>query len=1243
MAVYRCYVTKKPGFDSERNALFRDLSELLSLHALKGVDIFNRYDVEGISAEAFENATRSVFAEPQCDDCYPESMPEAALRQPCRILAVESLPGQYDQRADSCAACIQLLTGGERPRAAYARVYVLYGELSDEDFAACRSWLINPVECREASPEKPETLAASYGEPAPVAVLTGFTELDAAGLADCLAEYGLAMDAADLAFLQAYFRDTEKRDPTVTELRVLDTYWSDHCRHTTFLTGLTVDGIEDEVVASAFDQYLALRREVFGDKADHRPVTLMDIATIGAKALKKRGILKNLDESDEINACTVKIKAVVDGEEQDWLLLFKNETHNHPTEIEPFGGAATCLGGAIRDPLSGRAYVYQAMRITGSGDPRVPLQETLPGKLPQRRLTKTAARGYSSYGNQIGLATGFVDEIYHPGYLAKRLEIGAVVGAVPAANVRREEPAPGDVVIVLGGRTGRDGCGGATGSSKSHSTSSLAVCGAEVQKGNPPEERKLQRLFRNPDVSKRIKRCNDFGAGGVSVAIGELADGLKIDLNALPKKYEGLSGTELAISESQERMAIVVSPADVSAILAAAAAENVEASLVAVVTEEPRLVMEHNGRKIVDLSRAFVNSNGAPKTAAFAIPDLPTPNAEFPEVCGGPAKRLELLMRDLNICSKRGLVEMFDSSIGASSVFVPFGGRNQLSPSQVMAALLPVQDGETSTCSVMSYGFNPHISEQNPFAGAVYAVTESLAKLVASGCRIDDAYMTFQEYFERLREDPSRWGKPVSALLGALSAQIGYGVASIGGKDSMSGSFEELDVPPTLVSFAIATADAASLVTPIFQQAGSTVCLFAAPVDANGLPIYDSVRAMWSHFHDCVAAGHVRSAFALTSGGLGEAVAKMGFGNDIGFVLDDSIDVFEICRLNYGAILAETDGPLAGAVVVGHTTSEPVIRMNRCPDVSLETLKTNWEEPLSGVFPVSEPVAGTAEPVSYAERNTARPLVRHAKPTAVIPVFPGTNCEYDTARAVERAGGHAETILVRNLNPALLRESADALVEAVRRAQMIIFPGGFSGGDEPEGSGKFIASFFRNPALRDATNDLIQNRDGLILGICNGFQALIKLGLVPFGEIRPLDAGCPTLTYNAIGLHRARYVRTRVASVKSPWLARCTLGEEHVIPISHGEGRFSADEATLKRLIDNGQIAFQYVDQAGQPSMETGANPPGSLFAIEGITSPDGRVLGKMGHTERCGQLVGRNIPGNRFQPLFEAGVDYFR
>ena len=1243
MAVYRCYVTKKPGFDSERNALYRDLTELLSLKALKSVDIYNRYDVEGLSAETFDAACRNVFAEPQCDDFFVENLPEEALAGDCRILAVESLPGQYDQRADSCAACIQLMSGGDRPQAAYARVYVFRGELSDADLGACRSWLINPVECREAALEKPATLVAEYGAPAPVETLKGFTALEGEELAKYVSTYGLAMDAADLTFLQAYFRDTEMRDPTITELRVLDTYWSDHCRHTTFLTRLSVDGIEDEVVAEAFDAYLALRREVYGEKAENRPVTLMDIATIGAKALKKRGVLKNLDESDEINACTVKVKAVVDGEEQDWLLLFKNETHNHPTEIEPFGGAATCLGGAIRDPLSGRSFVYQAMRVTGAGDPRKPLSETLPGKLPQRRLTKTAARGYSSYGNQIGLATGLVDEIYHPGYVAKRLEIGAVVGAAPEANVRREEPAPGDVVVVLGGRTGRDGCGGATGSSKSHSTASLSVCGAEVQKGNPPEERKLQRLFRNPEVSRRIKRCNDFGAGGVSVAIGELADGLKINLNNLPKKYEGLSGTELAISESQERMAIVVAAEDVEAILAAAAEENVEASLVAEVTAEPRLVMELNGEKIVNLSRAFVNSNGAPKNASFAIPDLPEAECEFPHVCGGPSKRLEAMIGDLNICSKRGLVEMFDSSIGAASVMVPFGGKNQLTPTQVMAALLPVVNGETTTCSVMAYGFNPYLSEKNPYAGAVYAVTESLAKLAAAGCDIDKAYLTFQEYFERLRDDASRWGKPVSALLGALSAQMGYGVASIGGKDSMSGSFEDLDVPPTLVSFAVATADAGKLVTPEFKSAGSKVCLFAAPTNEAGLPIFDSVRSTWARFYEYVQAGKIKSAYALTSGGIGEAVAKMGFGNDIGFALGEDIDIFEICRVNYGAIIAETDEALEGAVVIGETLADAKITMRRCPDVSLETLKANWEGTLANVFPVSEPVQGEAKPIAWAERNTARPLIKCAKPTAVIPVFPGTNCEYDTARAVERAGGIAETILVRNLTSSMLAESLDTLVSAVKRAQMLVVPGGFSGGDEPEGSGKFIASFFRNPALREATNDLIKNRDGLALGICNGFQALVKLGLVPFGEIVDVDGTCPTLTYNAIGSHRARYVRTRVASVKSPWLALCELGEEHMIPISHGEGRFAADEATLKRLIDNGQIAFQYVDNAGNPSMETGSNPPGSLFAIEGITSPDGRVLGKMGHTERRGDLVGQNIPGNKFQPIFEAGVQYFK
>ncbi len=1242
MAVYRCYSAKKRGFDSEHASLARDLKELLSISSLEGVEIFNRYDVEGISEDVYQAAKKSVFAEPPCDDVFDEVLPREALSKPCRVLAVESLPGQYDQRADSCAACIQLSSGGERPAVRCAKIYILIGNLTDADFDACRCWLINPVECREASLEKPETLSEKYGEPEPVHTLDGFTGLDRDGLSELSSSYGLAMDTDDLAFMQRYFKNEEKRDPTVTELRVLDTYWSDHCRHTTFLTRLENGEIEDETVKAAYESYLAARKEVYGDKADTRPVTLMDMATLGAKLLKKRGVLKNLDESEEINACTVKIKAKIDGSDRDWLLLFKNETHNHPTEIEPFGGAATCLGGAIRDPLAGRAYVYQAMRVTGSGDPTVPVSETLPGKLPQRRLTRTAAAGYSSYGNQIGLATGLVDEIYHPGYVAKRLEIGAVVGAVPAENVVRKDPRPGDIVVVLGGRTGRDGCGGATGSSKSHSAESLSVCGAEVQKGNAPEERKLQRLFRNPEVARRIKRCNDFGAGGVSVAIGELADGLEIDLGAMPKKYEGLSGTELAISESQERMAIVVAPEDVDFIIKAAAEENIETALSAKVTDSGRLVMKFHGEKIVDLSRAFLNSNGAPKRAKFKIPEADVPEIEFPQVCGGPAARLVAMAADLNICSKRGLTEMFDSSIGAGSVLAPFGGKYQLTPAQCMAAKLPVLQGETSTCSVMSYGFNPYISEINPFIGAVLAVTESLAKLTAAGCNINNAYLTLQEYFERLRDEPLRWGKPLAALLGAFTAQVGYGVAAVGGKDSMSGSFENLDVPPTLVSFAIAPENCGNVISPEFKKAGSTVYLFAAPYGDDGLPIFDAVKAMWARVRDYIRQGKIISAFALTFGGLGEAVTKMALGNGIGFTLDPMIDVFEICRQNYGAIVAEAAEPLSGGLPVGVTTEERVIKMPRCPDVRLDTLEKMWELPLSNVFPFSAKAESRLEKPSYPYRNTARPL-RINRPTAVIPVFPGTNCEYDTARAIEAAGGRADVRLVRNLTPDMLRESARALEQAIRNAQMLIIPGGFSGGDEPEGSGKFIVSFFKNPALKDAVNELVTVRGGLALGICNGFQALIKLGLLPFGEIRDIDASCPTLTYNAIGAHRARYVTTRVASVKSPWLSKCELDELYTIPVSHGEGRFAASDEVLDALIKNGQIAFQYTDFDGNPSMETRFNPAGSLCAIEGITSPDGRVLGKMGHTERRGENIAKNIPGVKYQPLFEGGIEYFK
>ena len=1241
MPVFRCYVSKKAAFGSERASLFRDLSELPGVTSLKEVLIFNRYDAEGISSEIYEAAKKTVFAEPPCDDVFDGNLPESALTEPCRLLAVESLPGQFDQRADSCASCIQLMSGGERPSVATARVYIFRGELSDSEFDACRSWLINPVECREASMELPETLKPNYGAPESVPVLEGFNELDAEGLRAAIDGYGLAMDFDDITFLQSYFRSTEHRDPTLTELRVLDTYWSDHCRHTTFSTRLTDIKIEDETVREAFEEYLSARREVYGDRAETRPITLMDLATIGAKTLKKRGVLRNLDESEEINACTVRIEADNGGEKERWLLLFKNETHNHPTEIEPFGGAATCLGGAIRDPLSGRAYVYQAMRVTGSGDPTGSISDTLPGKLPQRRLTRTAARGYSSYGNQIGLATGLVDEIYHPGYVAKRLEIGAVVGAAPEENVVRKVPQPGDIVVVLGGRTGRDGCGGATGSSKSHSAKSLDVCGAEVQKGNAPEERKLQRLFRDPKVTRLIKRCNDFGAGGVSVAIGELAPGLRINLNKLPKKYEGLTGTELAISESQERMAVVVAPEDVEAVCSAANAENIEASVVAEVTGIPRLVMELDGRRIVDISREFLDSNGAPKTSGVFVPDTDAPVTNIMPVCGGPAAQFAAVEADLSCCSRRGLGEMFDSTIGAASVLSPYGGKYQLTPAQCMAALLPSDSGKMNTCSVMSYGFDPYVSEQNPFAGAVMAVTESLAKLTASGADINDAYFTFQEYFERLRTDPKRWGKPFAALLGALSAQLGYGVAAIGGKDSMSGSFEDLNVPPTLVSFAIAPCDAGKVISPEFKAAGNYVCLFAAPSDGNSMPVYDAVKRGFARVHGYISEGRILSAYALGRGGLNEALPKMCFGNGIGFEIDASADAWEFGKTNCGAIVAEASEPLPGSVVIGRTISEPEIRLGKLGSVKLSDVSAAWEGTLEKVFPTKAPAGGVLETVSFAERNTARPI-RGLRPTAVIPVFPGTNCEYDTERALRLAGGSAKLCLVRNLTPADLSASAEELLAALSDAQMLIFPGGFSGGDEPDGSGKFIVSFFRNPRIAEAVNTLLNVRGGLALGICNGFQALIKLGLVPFGEIRDADASSPTLTFNAIGSHRSRYVTTRVASVKSPWLAKCGLGELHTVPISHGEGRFTAQPEVLAKLIANGQVAFQYVNAAGEPTYDTDWNPAGSLCAIEGITSPDGRVLGKMAHTERRGPNVGINIPGNKHQPIFEAGVEYF-
>ena len=1243
MAVLRCFTEKKPGYDGDARALQRELTEILGVAGLTGVRIFCRYDMEGVDAETYRRARPVVFSEPPCDVCYDEQLP--AFTGEYRLVAVEPLPGQYDQRSDSCAQCIQLMTQGERPLVHAARVYVFSGHITDEDLDRIRRHLINPVETREARMDKPVTLAAEYDIPTSVATVEGFIDMDAAALEQLLHQLGLAMDQEDLAFLQRYFREEEKRDPTITEIRMVDTYWSDHCRHTTFLTHLTETEIADPMVADAYGQYLSARVEFYGaDKAGARPVTLMDIATTAAKVLKSRGYLQNLDESEEINACSIRVDAVIDGKTEPWLLMFKNETHNHPTEIEPFGGAATCLGGAIRDPLSGRSYVYQAMRVTGAGDPTVPVGQTLPGKLSQRKICTTAAAGYSSYGNQIGLATGLVHEYYHPGYVAKRLEIGAVVGAAPAQQVIREVPVPGDVVLLLGGRTGRDGCGGATGSSKSHTAESLATCGAEVQKGNAPEERKLQRLFRNPEVTRLIRRCNDFGAGGVSVAIGELADGVDIDLNAVPKKYEGLDGTELAISESQERMAVVVAAEDVDKLIQYAAEENLEATVTARVTDKNRLRMQWNGQWIVDISRDFLNTNGCAKRARVQVAALPLPQMQVDDGEGEStqARWLALLSR-LNICLERGLVERFDGTIGASSCLMPFGGRNQLTPAQVMAATLPALNGQCQTASVMSFGFDPNVMAHNPFLGASYAVIESLAKLVAAGCDYHTAYLTLQEYFEKLNRDPQRFGKPFSALLGAYQAQEQLKVAAIGGKDSMSGSFNELDVPPTLVSFAIAPQPADQLLTPEFKAAGHPVYCFDAQLTADGVPDYAAIGEMWDQVHQLAREKKICAAWALGMGGIAEAVAKMAVGNDIGLKLDAGIAPETLFTKNYGGLVVECTEELACGFRIGVTTQTSELTAPDGETLPLERVKAALEGTLESVYPTRAGEGGTAPEVNFDRRGALAPKVGCGKPLAVIPVFPGTNCEYDTARAIERAGGQAEIVLIKNLSSAALAQSAQQLEQAIRQAQMVILPGGFSGGDEPDGSGKFIASFLRNPAILDSVHELLQKRDGLMLGICNGFQALIKLGLVPFGEIRDLDDGCPTLTYNLIGRHQSRYVTTRVSSVLSPWLSQCQLGEEHTIAISHGEGRFVAPEAEIRRLAENGQVAFQYVDAQGRPTMDISGNPNGSLWAIEGITSPDGRVLGKMGHTERVSPYVAQNICGNKNQPLFAGGVQYFQ
>ena len=1231
--VYRIYVEKKKGFDHEAQNLLGEVHGLLGIQSVTGLRLLNRYDVEGVSEELFRSCIPTVFSEPPVDDTC-DHCPEADV-----VFAVEYLPGQFDQRAASASECIQLISQGERPTVRTARVYLLTGNSTEAELAQIKKYVINPVEAREASLSCKDTLQMDYPTPSAVETLTGFCELDEEGLANFVKEKGLAMDEADIAFCQNYFR-FEKRDPTITEIRMIDTYWSDHCRHTTFGTILDEIEIRDVQVKKAFDNYLTMRKAVYAGRKKN--MCLMDLATIGAKYLASIGKLKNLDESEEINACTVKIKCDVDGEEQDWLYLFKNETHNHPTEIEPFGGAATCIGGAIRDPLSGRSYVYQAMRVTGAGDPLVPVSETMAGKLPQRKLVTTAAAGYSSYGNQIGLATGQVDELYHPGYVAKRLEIGAVVGAAPASNVRREVPAAGDIVVLLGGATGRDGCGGATGSSKAHKLESLETCGAEVQKGNAPIERKLQRLFRRPEATRLIKRCNDFGAGGVSVAIGELADGLAIDLDAVPKKYEGLDGTELAISESQERMAVVLAPQDVEAFVKLAHEENLDATVVATVTEDPRLTMTWKGNTIVNISRNFLNSNGAEKRARVLVYDCQDYKVDWQGDTW--AEKMKNLVTDLNVCSKKGLSERFDSTIGAATVLMPFGGKYQLTPAQAMAAKLPVS-GETTTCSGMAWGYNPYLMEKKQYSGAYLAVVESISKLVASGFRYEDAYLTFQEYFERLGDAPERWGKPFAALLGALMAQVDLGVAAIGGKDSMSGSFENLDVPPTLVSFATAIGNTKNVISPEFKTAGSKVVwLYPEYQDKLELrPEPHSLKKLYKKVEELIASGKVKAAYTPGYGCAAEAVFKMCLGNRLGFALDAARDPENLFHPAYGSFILEVDPELEldMGVTLGTVTGTYALKMGG-ETIDLAALQEAWESKLEPVFPYRK-AGATVDKISYEATERKAPAIGIAKPRVIIPVFPGTNCEYDTARAFARAGADPKVLVINNLSASAVAESCAALTQAIRESQIVMLPGGFSGGDEPDGSAKFITAFLRAPSVTEAVHELLQKRDGLMLGICNGFQALIKLGLVPYGEIRPITADCPTLTFNTINRHQSMLVNTRIASNKSPWLSRCSVDEVHTIAISHGEGRFVASDEVVKSLIENGQVATQYVDAAGQPTMDLRYNPNGSVLAIEGITSPDGRVLGKMGHTERSGDELYRNVPGNKYQPLFEGGVDYFK
>ena len=1240
--VYRIYVEKKKEQAVEAKALLSDIKGFLGIKNLRGVRILNRYDVENIDAELFHRCKTTVFSEPQLDIVTTD----VQNTDGCTVFAAEYLPGQFDQRADSAAQCVQIISMGERPLIRTARVYVLEGSLTDDEVAEIKSYVINPVESREASLDPVCTLNVEYTLPETVETLTGFTALDEAGLEAFLKKYALAMDLDDVRFCRDYFAG-EKRDPTITEIRMIDTYWSDHCRHTTFTTEIDSVSFEDELLQKTYDEYIAAKKAL---GRENKPVCLMDLATVAVRCLKKEGKLAKLDESEEINACTVKVKVNVDGVDEDWLLLFKNETHNHPTEIEPFGGAATCIGGAIRDPLSGRSYVYGAMRVTGAADPLKPVDETIKGKLPQRKIVTTAAAGYSSYGNQIGLATGVVDEIYHPGYAAKRMEIGAVIAAAPAENVRREVPSNGDVVILLGGATGRDGCGGATGSSKSHTATSLETCGAEVQKGNAPEERKLQRLFRNKEACLMIKRCNDFGAGGVSVAIGELADGLDIDLNAVPKKYEGLDGTELAISESQERMAVVVEPWNVDKFLALADSENLKATPVATVTDKARLVMHWNGKTIVDISREFLNSNGAPKhvNVEVAAPEYPEQ-----KISGSFSENYKALAGDLNVCSKRGLSERFDSTIGAGTVLMPFGGKNQLTPPQAMVQKISVEKKHTDDASLMAFGFNPFITEKSPYHGAYLAVLESVCKLIATGAKFEDVYLTFQEYFERVGRDPKRWGKPLAALLGAYKAQMELGIGSIGGKDSMSGTFEDLNVPPTLVSFAVTCEKIKNIVSPEFKAAGSTVVTVSPEYDENTkLPKTASLLKVFDAVTKLMRENKAVSCYTPGMGGIAEAVLKMAMGNSFGFDFAEGVASEDIFKYSYCTFVMElAEGVSADDAaktcgctvrVLGKVSENETLTMGG-ESIDMSEVCKVYEDKLESVFSCNIEQNVKCENFEYRAESYPAPAVKSAKPKVLIPAFPGTNCEYDSAKAVEDAGAAAEILVINNLTADGIARSVERFAKSLSDAQAVFIPGGFSGGDEPDGSGKFITAFFRNDAVKAGVTELLENRDGLMCGICNGFQALIKLGLVPYGKIIDTDETCPTLTYNTIGRHQSRIVRTRVASNKSPWLAATKVGEVYNVPISHGEGRFLADEALIRKLCENGQIATQYVDLDGNATDDIRFNPNGSVFAIEGITSPDGRVLGKMGHSERVGAGLYKNVPGEYQMHLFESLVKYYK